>query len=82
MKTKAVYHSVSELKQQILQEFESMVTSPIVSIEPGHGLRGKQIWLTSASDIQLMYLKHDKKNILLFCLGASRVGTKHSYSIM
>ena len=71
MKTKEVCHSVSELKQQILLEFGSMVADPIVSIgyiEPGHGLRGKQNWLTSASDVQLMYMKHHKKQIVLFLL--------------
>ena len=37
-------------------------------IEPGHGARGKQRWLTSADDLKDMYSTHQgKKEILLWC---------------
>lgn len=41
-------------------------------IEPGHGLRGRQNWLTSADDLKVMYPKHKRKQqIVLWCLGIS-----------
>ena len=49
-------------------------------IEPGHGAKGKQRWLSSAEDLKDMYTIHENKNEILFwctgrkeCVSAKRV---------
>ena len=68
MRSKAVYTTVDELKHQILSEFSGKVGDPIQQvgyIEPGHGLRGKQRWLSSIDDLRAMYSMHKTREILL-----------------
>ena len=58
MRSKAVYNRVADLKDQVLQEFRDKVQDPVETIgyiEPGHGLRGKQRWLSSTDDLRAMY---------------------------
>ena len=80
MKTNAIYSSVDDLKEQLLKEFRDKVSDPVQSIgyiEPGHGLRGKQRWLYSESDLTTMYDIHNRKEIILWCFGKSpERGTK------
>ena len=40
-------------------------------IEPGHGLRGKQRWISSDEDLRDMYRMHSTKEILLWCFEES-----------
>ena len=56
-------------------------------VEPGHGMKGRKIWIHSDDDVKIMYEKHDqKKSILLWSYTAtvrkkdtnkSKGGTKH-----
>lgn len=77
MKTKQKYESIDSLKKQVVCEFGDKVGQPLKQlgyIEPGHGLRGKQRWLSSTEDLLNMYEIHGKKEITLWCFGNS--GTK------
>lgn len=39
-------------------------------IEPGHGARGRQLWLSSSEDLKDMYSLYDNKGEILFwCYG-------------
>ncbi len=50
-------------------------------IEPGHGAKGKQCWLTSPDDLIDMYTIHGrKKEILLWCLTADQGQKKRAQS--
>ena len=76
LKTKQKFESVDDLKRQMLAEYREKIGEPIEQlgyIEPGHGLRGKQRWLSSNNDLNQMYLVHKKKpyEITLWCLGPS-----------
>lgn len=80
MESNVVYASVADLKYQLLREFGGKVGDPVHTvgyIEPGHGVRGKQVWLSSANDLRLMYEMHNNKRILLWCFGVPpRIGSK------
>ena len=59
-------------RQQLLEEIEvsfNVTPNDIGYIEPGHGLKGKQRWLTSDADLTEMYTIYDKKKD--FCCGAN-----------
>lgn len=50
-------------------------------VEPGHGMKGRKIWIHSDEDVKMMYEKHDKKrNILLWCYTAADTGSKEHKS--
>ena len=57
--------------QQLLGEIKvslNVTPNQVGYIEPGHGLKGKQRWLTSDADLTEMYTIYDKKKeILLWC---------------
>ena len=37
-------------------------------VEPGHGMKGRKIWIHTDDDVNMMYEKHDKKkSVLLWC---------------
>lgn len=82
LKSKRKYESVDKLKEQILEEFTEKVMGPLKLgyIEPGHGLRGKQQWLSLNDDLMRMYeLYQSKKEITLWCIGeAVTVGSKRA----
>ncbi len=74
LKTKVVYKSVDDLRQQLLSEYKDKLDEPVGTvgyIEPGHGLRGKQRWLSSDDDLTEMYELHKKKVIMLWCFRKS-----------
>ena len=63
-----------------MEKFDGQVNNPINQIgyiEPGHGLRGKQRWLTSDNDIDEMYqLCNLKKEIIFWTFLLSPVSKK------
>ena len=71
MRTSKEFRSVSELKDYICEALQDSVEIPlsvIGYIEPGHGMRGKQRWLSSDEDLKDMYEVFDGKNeIMLWC---------------
>ena len=37
-------------------------------VEPGHGMKGRKIWIHTDEDLKMMNEKHDKKrSVLLWC---------------
>ena len=79
MHSRAVYSTIDELKHQKFGGKVSDTIQQVGYIEPGHGLRGKQRWLSSTDDLRAMYLMHKTREILLWCFGvAPHAGTKRS----
>ncbi len=79
MKTKDRFGSITNLKKQVQSEFKDKLGTlkQIGYIEPGHGLRGKQRWLSSDDDLCTMYETHSgNTEILLWCF--EERGTKRS----
>lgn len=61
MKSKDRHECVNSLKEQITCEFGDKIGQPLKQlgyIEPGHGLRGRQRWLSSNEDMLTMYAMH------------------------
>lgn len=70
LKTKEKLSNLNQLKKRVEEECTDCVQAPIQHIgyiEPGHGLRGKQRWLTSNSDLDELYCQlQGKKEVLLW----------------
>ena len=65
---KEKYKDFEGLKKAILTELKGQVEDPIRQlgyIEPGHGLRGKQRWLSTNKDMNGMYQLHQRRKELL-----------------
>ena len=63
----AKFDSLTELKEAINHVCKDVSTEKLGYIEPGHGSKGKQQWLTSNEDLMDMYTTHNgKKEILLW----------------
>ena len=75
------FHSVDDLRRCVCEVCkEKVVMDTFGFIEPGHGAKGKQRWLTSHEDLKEMYVIHQgKKEILLWCYAADQ-GQKRSQS--
>ena len=72
IKAKQRFACVDDLKQQLLTELRERISDPLEQvgyIEPGHGLRGKQRWLSSDDDLDQMYsvLKRKPYEVTLWC---------------
>ena len=66
--------SFSELKEFISSNLPSTIEAPNLQevemgfIEPGHGSKGRKVWLFDDNDVQKIYEVHlHKKQILLWC---------------
>ena len=61
--------------KEIFKEFKDsleIVACQIGYIEPGHGLKGKQRWLSDEEDIEAMYASFKaRREIVMWCLPAS-----------
>lgn len=69
------FQSIDSFKKAILDVCKEKVSSldNFGFIEPGHGTKGKQRWLTSQEDLNDMYATHEgKKEILLWCYQQDR----------
>lgn len=68
--SKKKFHDLDNLKKRVSEEFEEQINGSIKQIgyiEPGHGLRGKQRWLTSSVELEEMYaLFQGRKEIMLW----------------
>ena len=70
--TTHVFGSVGEIKELLAARLQGIpsIVDQVGYIEPGHGAKGKQRWLSDSEDIKEMYLLHRGKNeILLWCYG-------------
>lgn len=63
------YQLIDDLRKAVIDVCkESVSPESFGYIEPGHGAKGKQRWLTSTDDLKDMYSSHEgKKEILLWC---------------
>ena len=76
------FDSIDELKEAVGEACQQKVSLESFGyIEPGHGARGKQRWLTSADDLEDMYSTHKgKKEILLWCYTSDQNPKKRARS--
>ena len=69
------FKTIDELQSQ-LQSLD-VSTDDVGYIEPGHGLKGRQRWLSGDDDLQEMYRLHPNRNeILLWCYTCEQPGSK------
>ena len=78
LKTKQRFETIADLKHQMLTEYADKISNPIEQlgyIEPGHGLRGKQRWISLNDDLYLMYslLKRKPYEVTPWCFAPLRV---------
>lgn len=68
------FHSIDTLKEAVLNSCKEKISEESFGyIEPGHGAKGKQRWLTSSEDLKDLYRIHEgKKEILLWCFHADQ----------
>ncbi len=72
------FKSIPELKQELSDDLNFSVET-LGYIEPGHGLRRKQQWLTRECDLEDMYRSlKSKKEITIWCFRPSSPSDKHS----
>ena len=65
-KTSDNFTSVASLRAYLATQLEDVVD--IGYIEPGHGMKGRQVWLLESNDLISMYtLFMNKKEIILWC---------------
>ena len=70
---------LDHLKDTIYQEFPEQVPQAnqnLGYIEPGHGIKGRQRWIASSSDLTLMYQAHKKKEIILWTYENDTISSK------
>ena len=64
------FSTISMLKEELVHCFPDRITKPpdqVCYIQPGHGVRGKQRWLSSDQDLKDMYIDYlGKKEIILW----------------
>ena len=78
MKAKERFDSIQSIRSKVECEFKDKVgkLKQIGYTEPGHGLRGKQRWLSSDDDLCTMYETYQGiQEVLLWCFGENK-GTK------
>ena len=67
--TQGCFKSLDELRDFIARNLpgecnvEDIGAVEIGYIEPGHGSKGKKVWLCNDSDLKAMYNAHNKKNL-------------------
>ena len=70
---------LQELKQAVDEACQEKIS--LESIEPGHGARGKQCWLTCTDDLNDLYsVNNGKKEILLWCYTSDQAPMKRAHS--
>ena len=60
------FSSILSLKEQLTNQFQEAIID-FGYIEPGHGLKGKQVWLVEDADVDEMYTHFKKREITLWC---------------
>lgn len=67
LKASAIFTSLQSLIDEIKLSL-NVTPHSVGYIEPGHGLKGKQRWLTNDQDLTAMYAVYEKKlEVLLWC---------------
>ena len=63
-----IFKSVDEIKENIVSTVQGLtsVIDQVGYIEPGHGAKGRQRWLSASEDLKDMYLQRQKKLEILF----------------
>ena len=76
------FDSIEELKQAVDEACQEKISLESFGyIEPGHGARGKQRWLTCTDDLNDLYSVYDgKKEILLWCYTSDQAPKKRAHS--
>ena len=65
--TSSQFEALNELQKHLSDELD-VPTDHMGYIEPGHGVKGRQRWLHTDSDLKQMYESHQRrKDILLWC---------------
>ena len=68
--TQGCFKSLDELRDFMARNFpgesnvEDIGAVEIGYIEPGHGSKGKKVWLCNDSDLKAMYNAHNKKKVI------------------
>ena len=79
------FGSLEELKRQVSQSLNDVVENPINAIgyiELGHGMRGKQRWLTTNEDLTDMYGHFSgKSEVLLWCYSPQKAAVSATSNI-
>ena len=77
------FESVALFKESLKQKFEELSTcNDIVFgyIEPGHGLKGRQHWITTTDDLKDMYKAYEgRKEVIIWCHPS--ISDKHKQKI-
>lgn len=61
------FASVRSLQEYVTEQTQEEAID-IGFIEPGHGMKGKQVWIVEDEDLATMYsLFNNKKDIILWC---------------
>lgn len=71
LRSSSIFESIEDMKQElsIVQGIPSTIDQ-LGYIEPGHGIKGKQRWLSSSEDLKDMYIVNKgREEILLWCSG-------------
>lgn len=71
LRSSTIFESKEELKRELseVQDIPSVIEQ-LGYIEPGHGAKGRQRWLSSPEDFRDMYTLHrNKAEILFWCVG-------------
>ena len=76
-----IYKSVEDLKKEVLSACNGKISLESFGyIEPGHGAKGKQRWLTSIDDLKDMYGVHKGKTEILLWSSHLEVQRKRAHS--
>ena len=74
-----VFKSVDDIKEILISTLENVPSTidQLGYIEPGHGAKGKQRWLSGQDDLKDMYSLHqNRQEILLWCFSDSQAANK------
>lgn len=77
------FESVDEIKENLVSTIQGLpsVIDQLGYIEPGHGAKGRQRWLSSYDDLKDMYSLHEKKlEILLWCYSSRQTSSSNPSS--
>ena len=70
------FKTIDELQSHMLQSLD-LSTDDFGYIEPGHGLKGRQRWLSGDDDLQEMYRLNENRNeIMLWCYTCEQSGSE------
>ena len=76
-----MFKSIDDLKDTLSTVNVASTIDQVGFIEPGHGAKGRQQWLTDSEDLKDMYSLHQYKNEILFwCYSVKEASCSRSVS--